>query len=165
MTLNEQKEQFSYAYVRAVAAVARVTVTKPEIDDDSVDLMLKLKSLGGPVRSPQIDAQVKCTGNANVAVDHVAFPLKLKNYHELRGTDFLVPRLLIVVTVSDALADWLNHTEHELALRRCGYWMSLRGFPDVPNQDTVTVRIPRTQHFTVTALGDMMARVANRQMI
>ena len=106
MTFNEQKEQFSYAYVRAVAAVARVAVTKPEIDDDSVDLMLKLKSLGGPVRSPQIDAQVKCTGNANVAADHVSFPLKLKNYNELRGTDFLVPRLLIVVTVSDALADF-----------------------------------------------------------
>lgn len=39
MTLDQQKEQFSYAYVRAVAAVAQIAVTPPTVDDDSVDLI------------------------------------------------------------------------------------------------------------------------------
>lgn len=38
MTEEQQKEQFSVAYVRAVAAVARVNTYKPEVDDDSVDI-------------------------------------------------------------------------------------------------------------------------------
>ena len=37
MNLNEQKEQFSLAYIRAVAAQAGYQITKPELDNDSVD--------------------------------------------------------------------------------------------------------------------------------
>jgi len=37
--LNQRKEQFSNAYVRAVASVAGFTLAKPEVDDDSIDLM------------------------------------------------------------------------------------------------------------------------------
>jgi hypothetical protein len=36
--LNQQKQQFSIAYVRAVAAVAGYNVYKQEVDDESVDL-------------------------------------------------------------------------------------------------------------------------------
>lgn len=164
MTIQDQKEQFSYAYVRAVAAVARVSVTKPEVDDDSIDLNFRTKTSGGLRRSPQIDAQVKCTEIASFSGQHLGFELKIKNYHELRPADVLVPRILIVVLVADQLTDWLTHSESEMAMRRCGYWVSLRNMPDTTNTSTITVQVPRTNHFTVGALEAMMQRVRDGQL-
>ena len=94
---------------------------------------------------------------------HVAFPLKIKNYDELRPTDVLVPRILIVVTVPDNLGDWLNHSEQELAMRRCGYWLSLRGEPATTNTTSVTVQLARANQFTVAELGGLMQRIGNGQ--
>ena len=79
MTLDDQKQQFSFAFARAVAAVARVAVNEPSVDDDSVDLSFRKRGGGGPVRSPQLDAQLKCTESANIHANHIAYPLKLKN--------------------------------------------------------------------------------------
>lgn len=161
MTLDDQKEQFSFAYVRAVAATARIAVSEPAVDDDSIDLLFQQRGGGGAMRSPRVDAQVKCTEAAAVHTAHIAYPLKLKNYDELRPTNVYVPRILIVVLVPDDLGDWLNHTEQELAMRRCGYWLSLRGEPATANTTNVTVHLPRTNQFTVAQLQAMMQRIGN----
>lgn len=115
------------------------------------------------MRSPQVDAQVKCTAAASVSATHVAYPLKIKNYDELRPTDLQVPRILIVVTVPDDLGDWLKHSEQELAMRRCGYWLSLRGEPGTTNTTSVTVQLPRANQFTVAELAGIMQRIGNGQ--
>ena len=163
MTINDQKQQFSFAYARAVAAVARVAVDQPSLDDDSVDLSFRQRGGGGIMRSPQLDAQVKCTEVANIQANHIAYPLKLKNYDELRPTDLLVPRILIVVTVPDDLVEWLNHSEQELAMRKCGYWVSLRGMAATANQANVTVHLPRVNQFTGAQLMQIMQRIGNGQ--
>ena len=41
MEKNIQKEQFSIAYVRALAAVAGVKVWHTDVDDESVDMTLE----------------------------------------------------------------------------------------------------------------------------
>jgi hypothetical protein len=161
MTLDDQKEQFSFAYVRAIAAVAQVAVTEPELDDDSVDLNLRFRGGVGLIRSPQLDVQVKCTASHLLDDGHLSFALKIKNYDELRPTNVLVPRILVVVTVSQRLDEWLHHTDSELALRRCGYWISLRGMADTANVSSVTLRVPKVNRFSVESLGDIMRRVAN----
>jgi hypothetical protein len=94
---------------------------------------------------------------------HVAYSLKIKNYDELRPTDLLVPRILIVITVPADLNDWLNHSEQELAMRKCGYWLSLRGEPAVSNTATRTVHLPRTSQFTVAELAAIMQRIGKGQ--
>ncbi len=38
MDIDQRKEQFSHAYVKAVAAVAGFAWYKPSVDDDSIDL-------------------------------------------------------------------------------------------------------------------------------
>jgi hypothetical protein len=163
MTLDDQKEQFSFAYARAVSAVAQIAVSEPAVDDDSIDLMFQRRGGGGVVRSPRVEAQVKCTEVAATHPDHIAYPLKLKNYDELRSVDVLVPRILIVVIVPDVLGDWLDHSEQELAMRRCGYWLSLRGEPATLNTTNVTVHLPRTNQFTVAELQGIMQRIGNGQ--
>ena len=163
MTLDDQKEQFSFAYARAVAAVAQIEVSEPTVDDDSVDLLFRQRGGGGVVRSPRVEAQVKCKGKVAVYAGHVTYPLKLKNYDELRPVNVLVPRILIVVHVPDRVGDWLGHSEAELAMRHCGYWLSLRGQPATANTTNVTVQFPRTNQFTVANLQGIMQRIGDGQ--
>jgi hypothetical protein len=159
MDLNKQKEQFSIAYVRAVIAAARYNVYKMEVDEDSVDLgIAATASLDLPLR-PRLDLQLKCTSDGGALHDEfIHFPLKVKNYGDLRNSG-LIPQALVVVLVPTKVEDWLTQTEEQLVLRRCGYWLSLLGEPAVDNTESVTVRIPRAQQFTPLALQDMMRRI------
>lgn len=159
MDLNKQKEQFSIAYVRAVIAAAGYNVYKMEVDEDSVDLGIAATAfLDLPLR-PRLDLQLKCTASEGALHEEfVHFPLKVKNYGDLRNNG-LVPQALVVVLVPSEVGDWLTQTEEHLVLRRCGYWFSLLGEPAVENVESVTVRIPRAQQFTPLAVQDMMRRI------
>ena len=60
--LTQRKEQFSLAFVRAIAAVSGYRITRCEVDDDSIDLGLKGSRRDGSSRcAPHLDLQVKCT--------------------------------------------------------------------------------------------------------
>jgi hypothetical protein len=158
MDPNQQKEQFSNAYLRAVAAVAGYNVYRPEVDDDSIDWGIAARGGGGTVRSPKVELQLKCTGRAEVLKDgHLAFSLKKKNYDELRYTDYQTPRILVVVLVPAQVTDWLKHSEESLVLHHCGYWVSLRGHPADPA--SLTVQLPRVNVFCVEQLKQMMQRI------
>jgi len=158
MDLNKQKEQFSIAYVRAVVAVAGFNVYKMEVDEDSIDLGIAATGALNLPRSPKLDLQLKCSAADILQAETVNFPLKIKNYVELRA-DTLVPRLLVVIIVPNTVSDWLQQSETELIMRRCGYWMSLRNEADVENTSSVTVRLPRAQVFTPDQLGRIMTRI------
>lgn len=41
----------------------------------------------------------------------VVYPLKRKNYDELRLTGIHVPRLLVVIQIPESEEEWLRHTE------------------------------------------------------
>ncbi|MCP4592034.1 MAG: hypothetical protein GY842_14965 [bacterium] len=57
MEPNQQLEQLSRAYVRAVAAVAGLAVYEPDVDHDSVDLGLAARGGPGVLRSPRLELQ------------------------------------------------------------------------------------------------------------
>src|SRR5207249_10535567 len=126
MTEEQQKEQFSRAYVRAVAAAAAVNVYQPEVDDDSVDIGFCTRMVQDRVQRPRLEVQLKCTAAADEADDVYRFPLKVKNYNELRGDD-IVPRVLILVTVPADVAAWLTVTAAQMVLRKSALWGSLSG--------------------------------------
>ena len=154
MDLNEQKQQFSTAFVRAVAAQCGLAYAVPETDDDSIDATVARRGGGGSVRSPKLDLQLKCTAGVVLvpAQTHFAYALPLKNYEELRPTNIQVPRLLVVVLVPDALAGWMDCSEAAFALRSCAYWLSLRGMAPTTNETSVTLQIPRSNMFDSTSL-------------
>ncbi|HEX5446146.1 MAG TPA: DUF4365 domain-containing protein [Pirellulales bacterium] len=160
MDLNQRKEQYSHAFVKAVAAVAGFAWYKPSVDDDSIDLGLAQRGGGGTVRSPRLEMQLKCHAMAIPVEDSFPFWLDLKNYDDLRDERVEVRRILVLVLVPDNLAEYLGESEQELAMRRCGYWLSLRGFPPTENDTGQTVRIPRSQRFTVESLQGMMERIS-----
>lgn len=159
MEVNQQKELFSKAYVRAVAAVAGFSVDRLELDFNSIDLQITAGSGEGSICFPELKLQLKCTSRDVIDGDRIRFPLKVKNYNDLRR-NVLVPRILVVVLVPDNLEDWMQQSEAEMCMRYCGYWISLRGMPETQNTTTVTVSLPRSNQFTVQTLKSMIQSIS-----
>ena len=166
MEENLVKEQFSHAFVGAIASIAKFATYKPSVDDDSIDIGFSLKGGGGTICSPRLEAQLKCTSTDVRKKDYLHFPLIKKNYDELRVENVHILRILIVVLVPDNIQDCLQHTEEEaLILRRCGYWISLKGLPESKNQSSITINIPRKNVFSVDALHTIMTKVGKGQIL
>lgn len=154
MELNEQKQQFSVAFVRAVAAAAGFAVSQHSVDDDSIDIGFVA---GGALRKrPRIEAQLKCSADDTLRSSDFSFRLSQKNHNDLCA-ESLVPRILIVVRIPPDLGDWLILNEERLLARHCAYWLSLAGREEV-TAATVTVRMLRAQIFDASALTGLMAR-------
>ena len=153
---NDRKERFSLAYISAVAAHAGYQIAVPPIDKDSVDGI----SVGDEEGRPRIEFQAKATSRNVLRGTHLTFRIPRKNYDDLRSVS-LWPLILIVVVLPPEDVDWLAHSEDELRMRRCGYWLSLAGRPATMNRHTVSVRIPRSQVFDTAQLRELMGR-ANR---
>ena len=169
MHIDQRKEQFSFAYVRAVAAAAGYTVDERSVDDDSVDLLISSRSKLGTIKSPKLELQAKCLGDGPCVGDEFGYALKLKNYDDLRDPDVQVPRILVVVRVPTDDKQWLTGDDNSLLVRHCGYWYSLRGLPPYtgnakPENAKVTVQLPRGQRFDVDGLRAMMERIGRKEL-
>lgn len=161
MDLAAKKEQFSNAVLQAVAATAGYKTSKPNVDDDSIDWTLSSTGGGGTVRSPKIDLQLKSTAVPDWHEDVLHFDLEVKNFNDLVPTDLQCPRILVVVVVPVNVAEWLEMDHESTTVRRCAYWLSLRGEQPTNNDFTKTVHLPRANRFDAAALTAMMGRVAN----
>ncbi|MEG3841815.1 DUF4365 domain-containing protein [Microcoleus sp. herbarium14] len=160
MDINQQKEQFSNTYLQAVATVAGYSLYKPFVDDDSVDWGIAAKGGTGRIRAPRLELQLKSTSRDVRENNSIRYPLKLKNYNELRIDDFAIPRILVVVLIPETIANWLTQSETETCMKDCGYWISLRGMPETQNTTAVTVAIPIANQFTVVALQSIMEGIS-----
>jgi hypothetical protein len=152
MYLTTKIERLSLAYVAAVAAKAGYELIESTVDYDSVDG--ELRSASG--LRPRIEFQAKGSTRSLLKDEHIAYPLSRKNYDDLR-IETLTPRLLFVVLMPDVEDNWLSHSEDELVVRHCGYWLSLRGSAEV-DQTNITVHIPRSQVLRPDQLAELMAK-------
>ncbi|HTX39386.1 MAG TPA: DUF4365 domain-containing protein [Bryobacteraceae bacterium] len=161
MHLTHRQEQFSNAFIEAVAAVAGCSAAQNSVDNDSIDWTLSNRL----PRRPKLDIQLKCTCNAGGPQENIRFPLPIKNYRDLILPDLSNPRILVVVVVPEEIEGWMEQTPERLTLRRCAYWVSLLGLAESDNENTVTVDVPRANLFTVDALSRMMQRIDDRQLL
>lgn len=152
LPLTLAQEQFSRAFIRALAAHAGCVAASPGPDVDSIDWMLSCRL----PRRPKLDLQVKSTRAATEHGDDIPYALRRKNYDDLRLTDVLAPRLLVLVLLPTNPAHWLRCSAQQLILRRCAYWCSLRGAAASENESTVTVRVPRANLLTTESLTQLM---------
>lgn len=160
MYATRHKEQFSLAFIQAVAAAAGCNVARVDVDEESVDLELIGPHDAADLRpAPHLALQAKCTALDDGCGDALPFPLKLKNYDDLRARCH-VPRLLVVVCVPADVESWLTATPEAMILRRCAYWCSLHGLPPADTGTKKTVHVPRAQQFDPAALRGLMARIA-----
>ena len=156
MDPRKQKEEFQYAYVAALAAHAGLNRGDFRVDNDSVDVTFQGKGFLAPIRNPQIQLQLKCTSQDFIVGDVIKFPLKMKNYEDLRGDDVVVPRYLAVLVVPEQTTHWVLHHDDCVALHNLCFWASLRDAPASSNKETVTIDVPLSQRLTTDALMEMM---------
>ena len=129
------------------------------LDDSGIDATITVPGKINSKRLPRFDIQIKLTSLSVLKEESIKYRLSAKNYNESEDDPF-VPQLLIVVLLPSNVNDWVSQTEESLCLKRCGYWLSLRGQPPVHNQTTITVEIPRQNIFSPDALKTIMERIA-----
>jgi len=161
MYIDQRKEQFSYAYVHAVASAAGFSIGNVNVDDDSVDMKISANRKFH-VSAPELNVQLKCKSGVDRSKSSFPYPLKIKNYEDLRGTDVIVPRILVVVCVPDDVTTWLDQQPDHLTMYHCGYWHSLRNEGASTNVETVTVHIDTGKAFTVPELTRLMSDIGRR---
>lgn len=139
MDLNTIKEEFSYAYVKMVAALTayEVIVTGRPSDSAGIDITIRAPGNINGIFSPTIDAQVKCTSRDIIKEDCLKFPLEVKNYKRLISVFSQAPQLLIVVLFPDDLNDCLKITSDHTLVNRCAYWISIKGEEETNNKETI----------------------------
>lgn len=152
LTAADREEALSKAYAHSVAASAGYSTAVYDPDRDGVDIRIQA---GGSMR-PAIELQLKATINLRGPNDgFFRFPLKRRNYDLLR-IETQTPRLLVVLDLPRDESQWMTITREELVLRRCAYWLDLRGQVERSNQDNITVYIPEGNLFDVLALTRLM---------
>jgi hypothetical protein len=161
LTVQHQQEALSRAYIQAVAARCGVSSSIPT-PDYGIDLTLHGIAVVGQRRiesGHKLDLQAKCTTLAHLSADHVHYDVPVRDYDCLRLDIAGTPRILVVLVLPGEDADWFSQTEEQLVLRRCAYWISLKGSPATTNRKSLRLQIPRANAFSVTALQSILDRI------
>ena len=155
---NDIKGRLSIAYLAAVAARAGCQITDWPVDKQSVDATVK------PIRGMKlaIDLQLNATSEDCIKGHYVVYDLPVNNYDALRDEHCTAPHYLVVLLLEQDESRWLETTLDALVIRRCAYWLDLRGKPATSNRTTIQVELPVEQRFDVAALHSMMQSASAR---
>jgi hypothetical protein len=160
---THRQESLSRAYIQAIASRCGLNCSFRDFDygiDVTVHLIQRRENRY--VESGfNLDIQAKSTFNATLNGTHVVYDMEAKTFNDLREPDVGTPRILVLLVQPEIENDWTGMTENELMLRRCAYWLSLKGREPTTNKETIRVSIPRTNLFSVEALQGIMTRLRN----
>ncbi len=149
-TNQDTESELSVAYLQAIAAHNRFScaISPRTMDNNGIDATLHgLDSFGGLLTEITLHVQLKATvkepaiqdGKISFFLDSIAL------YNKLRSTTVSVPKILVVLFLPKEQPEWLKHSPDELCIRKCAYWVSLKGAHESTNQSGVTVYIPESQ--------------------
>lgn len=114
----------------------------------------------------EVDIKVQLKATIAEPIDdgtNLLYRLKGANrYNDLRCETISIARILVVLFLPREAAEWLVHTPDQLALRRCAYWQSLRGAPDI-STDGAVVKLPKLQLFSPQGLTQLATRLSRRE--
>lgn len=161
------ESELSYAYLHAVAARAGMSCKEGNRHDDNSGIDAELRAWGpfpngGYLTEVDLNIQLKATVTIP-SDDGERFSYFLRGvtrYNDLRAGTQATHRILVVLFLPANTLDWLRQTEEELALRRCAYWVSLRGAPETTNSSGETVKIPKANVFNAEGLTQLIARLS-----
>ena len=157
---NQHQGLFGESFVRVLASAAGLIVSRAELDVAGEDFTISHKGVLGATRHPKIDVQVKSWSHqCAVRRDgHWKYRMRARHFNELAGTDFALPRFLVLVIVPADCADYATTRHDVVELKHAAYWLSLQdrqpvnGAPDA----TVPVDVPEANLLTVEALRALM---------
>ena len=155
---SQRQEALSRAYVRAIAARAGVTCADL-FQDFGADMILRdvaQQEHNFVEDGPQVDLQLKSTTRAEVRETEVRYDLDVRAYNWLRQQQVSQPRVLVLMVLPEDEARWLSQSLEELVLRRCAYWLNLRGAGPTTNQRTIRIKLPRANVFSSAAVRRLL---------
>lgn len=149
------ESELSYAYLHAVASKAGMACRQAGRHEDNNGIDAGITAWapfnnGGYLTEVDIKVQLKAT--VAIPADngtHLSYFLSgVSRYDDLRADTVEVTRILVVLFLPSDPSGWLGQTEDELTMRRCAYWVSLRGAAATTNGTGATVYLPKTQIFS-----------------
>jgi len=154
-----QKEQFSCAYLHALAAHGGLTVGSWNVDKDGVDATLRRGAL-------MVDFQLKCTQTLREDEGGYSFDLDVPTYNKLRGPDRSAPGYLAVVEVPADVDEWIGFAHKQMVLRCAGFYARMQDRPPVSSTSTTRIHIPRSNKLNAESLRlmfDHASRLVGRR--
>lgn len=171
LSANDIEAELSYTYLHAVAAKAGVGCKTGSRHDDNAGIDAVLTGWGpfpsgGYLEEVTLNVQLKATVKSPPAKgEHWSYSLRgIRRYDDLRNDAFSIPRILVVLFLPDNPNEWLQHTEDALTLRKCAYWVSLRGAEPSDNDKAQTVYLPKGQRFDPNGLLALMTRLSRNDI-
>lgn len=170
LTQNNLKSELSYGVLHAVAARARFgcEIGGRHSDDLGIDARIVVQDYFGedaPLTNFTLDIQLKATSQQlSFDGERFSFRLTTAHYDKLRSESVVAPRYLVVLLLPENAAEWLELTSEQLICRRCLYWVSLLGAPEVSTQN-ISVYLPDSQILTPDALRELAACRAREEWL
>lgn len=169
MPENEIKCELSQAYVHAV--VSRLGCVcqwaNRQLDNLGIDAIVRFE--GSFPKHPEarnsltLDVQVKSTSQNlefDASGERIIFDGLTKNvYDRFRDKNRSVPALLVLLSLPNDSQQWLRLSEEELILKKCAYWVSLKGAPECSGE-TKRIFFPKKQLFNVDQLKHIICTLA-----
>lgn len=165
MTLSQQQEQISRAYVYAIAARCGFNVARWDVDQDGIDLTIGASRIG----KPRVDFQLK-TSRQSVREHGEHFSVQLTStggvtgqmkYDRLRAEPAQSTVYAVLLVLPEEVASSVEHTVEHLLIRKCAYWLKATGLPAVTAQNP-TLKFPKNQIFSPDTLLSMLDQEARR---
>ncbi len=157
---NQHQGLFGESFVRVLASAAGLIVSRPDLDVDGCDFTISRKGVFGVTRHPKIDVQVKSWSRrrADRRDGYWKYRMQSKHFNELAGTDFALPRFLVLVSVPDDCADYATSHHDVVELKHAAYWLSLQDRKPVDGapEAKIPVDVPVDNLLTVDALHTLM---------
>lgn len=170
LSQQDIEAELSYAYLHAIAAKCGMGCKFGSRHDDNAGVDAELTAWGpfeggGYLTEVDIKVQLKATtapmGNES---DFIPYFLRgIGRYNDLRSLSTTIQRVLVVLFLPKKSDQWLTLSENELVMRRCAYWVSLRGAPESNNNSGETVYIPKKQLFSPDYLLDIVVELSHNR--
>lgn len=149
-SVQDTESELSVAYLQAIAARNRFScaISPRTMDNNGIDATLHgVDNFGGVLTEITLHVQLKATVKQPAIQDgKFSFCLdSIELYNKLRSTTVSVPKILVVLFLPSDQPEWLKHSPEELCIRKCAYWVSLKGAPESTNKTGITVYIPERQ--------------------
>lgn len=166
MTPQDIEAQLSYAYLHAVASHAGIACQEANRahDNQGIDATLSLRKDFGPDAFGELSLHVQLKSTTKVPAQRRGrlsyFLDDLAEYDRLRQKTRVPPKLLAVLFLPPEHPQWLSHSDEQLVLCRCAYWVSLLGAPVSTNDTGQTVYLPETQTLSPMGLLSLFEQVA-----
>jgi hypothetical protein len=170
LSANDVESELSYAYLHAVASAAGASCSWTSRHEDNAGVDAKIVGWGpfpdgGYRQEVDLKVQLKATTATPSSVsDCLSYFLKgVFRYDALRSDAVATPRILVVLFLPSTNAcDWITHTNDSLSLRKCAYWVSLRGATESTNASGQTVYLPYSQRFDEVGLRNLFAMISRQ---